>query len=189
MKISYCTNCSGRLWQLQQTIDHNLSYTKVNEVELCILGYNDESVEKWLRLNYSEYINDGRLKVKTHFDNYKPVDGSDYACGYAKALAHEMASGEILFNLDADNFIDDAHDYLLNLKINEVLKYHILPDGSSGRIGLYRKVYDKVGGYLDKGRLDDTDLISRCLSKGCKMKYIQCKRAPISNIKPEHQHK
>lgn len=185
MIISYCTNCSNRLWQLKLTIEHNLSFTKAGEFELCVLGYNDSTVEQYLRDNYIEYINDGRLKVKTHFDEYQPVDGSDYACGYVKALSHAMASGEILFNLDADNYINDAHDLLLNLKDDEVLKYHTLPLGSSGRIGVYRKVYDLVGGYRDKGRADDGDFIRRCLHHKCKLITKKCLMAPISNNKPK----
>jgi len=181
MKISYCTNCSNRLWQLKLTIEHNLSFTKSGEVEICVLGYNDESIEKYLRENYIDYIKDGRLKVKTHFDKYIPKDGSSYACGYVKNLAHNMASGEILFNLDADNYIDDAHDFLLSLKENEVLKYDTLPLGSSGRIGVYRKIYDEIGGYRDVGRADDGEFIHRCLKNGCKLIKAKCNKPPISN--------
>lgn len=63
-----------------------------------------------------QHIADGRLKVKTHHDDYKPLDGSDFACGYVKNLSHAMGTGKILFNLDADNFIDNAHELLLQLK-------------------------------------------------------------------------
>ena len=53
MKISYCTSCGGRLWQLKQTIEHNLSFTKVAEVELCVLAYNDDEVEQYLLDKYA----------------------------------------------------------------------------------------------------------------------------------------
>lgn len=32
----------------------------------------------------------------------------------------EMGSGKILFNLDADNFIDNSLEHLVNLKENEL---------------------------------------------------------------------
>ena len=55
MKISYCTTCKGRLWQLKQTLEHNLSFTKVGEFELCILAYNDDTVEPYLNEAFPEY--------------------------------------------------------------------------------------------------------------------------------------
>ena len=78
MKISYCTNCHKRLWQLKQTLPHNLAYTKVGEVELCVLVYNDDTVEPYLIEHYPEYISDGRLNIKTH------VEDRPYSFGYVK---------------------------------------------------------------------------------------------------------
>ncbi len=182
MKISYCTSCGGRLWQLKQTIEHNLSFTKVAEVELCVLAYNDDEVEQYLLDKYAEYIADGRLKIKTHHDDYKPKDGSDFSCGYTKNLSHAMGTGKILFNLDADNFIDNAHEFLLQLKSNQILKNIALPDGRSGRIGIHRTLFNKVGGYQDVGRSDDGDFVLRCLKAGAKLLQMDCNLAPISNI-------
>lgn len=184
MKISYCTVCSNRLWQLKQTIDHNLSFMQSNEFELCILAYNDNTVEPYLRTHYSEYISDGRLKVRTHHDNYQPMDGSNFACGYVKNLSHAMGTGEILFNLDADNFIDNAHDILLTLQPNEVIKNVAIPDGRSGRIGLYRTLFDRVNGYRDVGRSDDGDIILRCLKERAKLRSMNCNISPIGNNLP-----
>lgn len=182
MKISYCTTCKGRLWQLKQTLEHNLSFTKVGEFELCILAYNDDSVEPYLNEAFPEYIADGRLKVKTHHDDYQPIDGSDFACGYVKNLSHAMGTGKILFNLDADNFIDNAHELLLQLKAGQIIKNTAIPlDGRSGRIGVYRSLFEKVGGYHDTGRTDDGDFVLRCLRAGAKLISIDCLMAPISN--------
>lgn len=181
MKISYCTNCHNRLWQLKQTIDHNISFTKAGEFELCILAYNDDEIEPYLKAHYADYIVDGRLKVRTHHDDYVPVDGSSYACGYVKNLAHAMGTGEILFNLDADNFIDNAHELLLDLKPDEVIKNINNGDGRSGRIGVYKTMFDKVQGYRDEGRNDDGDFIQRCLRAGARLKLMDCNIAPIAN--------
>ncbi len=182
MKISYCTSCCGRLWQLKQTIEHNLNFTKAGEIELCILAYNDDEVERYLNEHYPQHIADGRLKVKTHHDDYQPVDGSNFACGYVKNLSHAMGTGKVLFNLDADNFIDNAHGFLLQLKPNQILKNIALPDGRSGRIGVHRTLFNKVGGYQDVGRSDDGDFVLRCLRAGAKLLHMDCNLAPISNI-------
>lgn len=183
MFISYCTVCSHRLWQLKQTINHNLSFTSVGKVELCVLGYNENETEEYLKLTYPEFIQDGRLKVKTHYDDYKPKDGSDFACGWVKNFAHAMGTGKILFNLDADNFIDNAHMYLYYLREDQVLKNIYEPDGRSGRIGVHRSLFDRVGGYRDEGRSDDGDFLSRCTDTGASIVFMNCDLKPISNIK------
>lgn len=178
MKISYCTTCHKRLWQIKQTIEHNLSFTKVDEVELCILTYNDKRAENYFNKNFKEYIDDGRLKVKNR------VDKKEFSCGYVKNFSHEMGTGDILFNLDADNFIDNAHEILLNLKENEVVKNVVSkPDGRSGRIGVYKTLFEKVGGYRDVGRSDDGEFILRCVRSGAKLISMDCNLSPISNTK------
>ena len=155
---------------------------KSGEFELCVLAYNDDTVEPYLNEAFAKYIADGRLKVKTHYDDYAPVDGSPYACGYVKNLAHAMGCGDILFNLDADNFIDTVHDLLLDLKPNEVIKNINNGDGRSGRIGVYKTMFDKVQGYRDEGRNDDGDFIRRCLIVDAKLKLMDCEIAPIANF-------
>lgn len=184
MNISYCTVCSNRLYQLKQTIEHNLMFTKTSEVELCVLAYNDDEVEPYLNEHYADYIADGRLKVLTHHDDYVPKDGSSFACGYVKNLSHQMGLGKILFNLDADNFIDNTHALLLELKSNEVIKNVEFPqDGRSGRIGVYKALFEQVEGYRDVGRSDDGDFILRCLQAGANLIHMDCTLAPIQNLK------
>ena len=182
MIISYCTVCGGRLWQLRRTLAHNLSFTESGRFELCVLAYNDSTVEPYLREHYAEYLQDGRLKVKTHFDDYQPVDGSDFACGYVKNLSHAMAQGEILFNLDADNFIGNAHGLLLQLEPNQIIKCNdVYLDGRTGRIGVYRQLFDRVQGYRDTGRTDDGDFVFRCIRSGAKLVQMECLIPPLPN--------
>lgn len=182
MKASFCTTCHNRLWQLKQTLGHNLSYMKVNESELCILAYNDSEVEPYLLNNYSEYILDGRLRIITHHDNYIPMDGSDFACGYVKNLSHAMGNGEVLFNLDADNFICNWYDYILNLQYGDLLIHQgFSDDGRNGRIAIHSALFKQVGGYRDVGRRDDGDFITRCIQNGLRIRYLPCDILPIKN--------
>lgn len=184
MKISYCTTCHNRLWQLKQTLDHNLAYTVAGKVELCVLAYNDNEAYQYLYEHYNDYIADGRLRVLSVNENRVFKDGSTWSCGYVKHLAHLMGRGDVLFNLDADNFIDDKlHAALLKLLPNELLitlQSEWRDDGRSGRIGVHRSLYGKVR-YRDKGRGDDGDFISQCVSLGVKVSQISCEIAPIDN--------
>lgn len=184
MRISYCTTCHGRLWQLKQTIDHNLAFTQTGSVELCVLSYNDTETYRYLHEHYADYIADGRLRVLSVFKNKVFKDGSNWSCGYVKHLAHMMGRGDALFNLDADNFIDDPlHDALLSLQSNELLitlQSEWRNDGRSGRIGVHRSIYGKAK-YRDKGRGDDGDFISQCIAQGARVQQIRCEHTPIDN--------
>lgn len=184
MKISYCTTCHRRLWQLKKTLDFNLKFTRSNYIEICILVFNDEPTYKYLISNYSRFISDGRLKIfnKKEYKIFK--DGSEWSCGYVKNLAHKLGSGDILFNLDADNFIDEElQKALLDLKSNELLitsQTAWKPDGRSGRIGVHKNLYSLVE-YRDMGERDDGDFINRCMKYKIKIKQLECKYAPIEN--------
>lgn len=184
MLISYCTTCHKRLWQLKQTLGHNLAYTIAGKVELCILAYNDAETYEYLRRFYAHYINDGRLRVLSHVEDRVFADGSRWSCGYVKDLAHKMGRGRVLFNLDADNFIDDPlHAALLALPASHILiikQDKGVPDGRSGRIGIHREKYGKAF-YRDRGRSDDGDFISQCIVAGAAVQQIACQHTPIDN--------
>lgn len=188
MLISYCTTCHKRLWQLKQTLKHNLAFTQAGSVELCVLSYNDIETYQYLHEHHADCIADGRLRVLSVNQNKQFKDGSNWSCGYVKHLAHLMGRGDVLFNLDADNFIDDGlHKALLPLKPKELLitkQSEWRDDGRSGRIGVHRTMYGKAR-YRDKGRGDDGDFMSQCIAQGVKVKQIRCEYTPISNNQQE----
>lgn len=185
MEVSLCTVVSNRLWQLEETLKHNVSFLKTDEVELCIAAYNDDSITPYIKENYSTYLEDGRIKVKEFYDTYRPKDGSGFACGYAKNLSHRMGLGKVLFNLDADNFMDqETLEQLHILEPKEILIIDprtMLPDGRAGRIGIHRSTYHYLGGYRDVGRRDDGDFVLRAIMSGCEAVYSYCVIPPIAN--------
>lgn len=184
MMISYCTTCHNRLWQLQKTLPHNMQYLKKDEIELVIVAYNDDSVKPFLQANYADYLDDGRIRVIEHNENKIFDDGSTWSCGYVKDIAHRAGLGDVLFNLDADNFIDDdLHIALLSLPPNALLitkQSEWQPDGRSGRIGCHRTDYGKIS-YRDKGRRDDGDFMIQAHLAKLKFIQIPCKFKPIPN--------
>ena len=184
MKISYCTTCQGRLWQLKKTINHNLRYTSVGEVELLILFYNDYHASIELAAEFQAAIADGRLRIINRTENVTFKDGSTWSYGYTKDIVHMAAYGDVLFNLDADNFIDDTlHHTLLNLQPNEVVitkQSEWSTDGRSGRIGLHKSLYGVVR-YGDDGRRDDIELMNQCVGQRVKFREVSCKYTPVPN--------
>lgn len=184
MRISYCTTCHQRVWQLVQTLPHNVKYLVKNDIEMMIVSYNDDSVMPFLQANYADYLCDGRIRVIEHNEDKIFADGSRWSCGYVKDIAHRAALGDVLFNLDADNFIDDElHQTLLTLPANTLLitkQSEWLPDGRSGRIGCHKSDYGKIV-YKDKGRNDDGDFIHQAILARLQIKQIPCKYKPIPN--------
>lgn len=184
MKLSYCTTCYNRLWQLAKTLPHNTQYLKSGEVELVIVAYNDDSVLPFLQANYADYLNDGRIRVIEHTEDKIFSDGSRWSCGYVKDIAHRAGLGDVLFNLDADNFIDDElHQTLLTLPANTLLitkQSEWQPDGRSGRIGCHKSDYGKIY-YRDKGRNDDGDFMLQAHLARIKKIQIPCLIKPIPN--------
>ena len=184
MRISYCTTCHQRVWQLAQTLSHNVKYLVKNDIEMVIVAYNDNSVLPFIQNNYADYLGDGRIRVIEHDSDKFFADGSRFSCGYVKDIAHRAGLGDVLFNLDADNFIDDElHQALLTLPVNTLLitkQSEWLPDGRSGRIGCHKSDYGKIV-YKDKGRNDDGDFIHQAIFARLQIKQIPCKYKPIPN--------
>lgn len=181
MKVSYCTTCHGRLWQLEKTLPDNLAFTQSGVAELFIVIYNDDSVEQYLLDNFKSFIDQGRLRYLVVNDDQL------WNAGYVKNIAHMNAIGDIVFNLDADNFIDsELATVLLNLKDDQIvtLKFTQKPNfaGAVGRIGMSRAVFTQLNGYrVDIASHHDGDLVKRSQRLGLRNIPIECKTPPIDN--------
>lgn len=180
--ISYCTTCKGRLWQLQQTLPSNLqSISNVEGVDLILLDYHsDDGLEDWVKTNFQDYLNSGKLKYYKLLTQRKFFDAS-----YAKNVAHIAANGDVLFNLDADNFIGNTIVELQQLKSNEVLINgdKRRPD-RMGRIGTSRDNFIKVRGYNELMKnvvSEDTELLKTLKNQGLEMIESVDESEPIRN--------
>lgn len=187
--LSLCTVVSGRLWQLKKTLKVNVKQLIVDSVILEILAYNDDSVLPYIQEEYRENIENGTIIVHVVNDDYKPIDGSDFACGYTKHIIHTLAKGDFVFNLDADNFINkQTIKQLKDLKIGHFLftnPWAKKVEGAQGRIGMHKSLYEKIGGYRDKGRADDSDMLARLNRFGFSGVFEKSCRTPLSNIEKE----
>jgi len=163
-KVSYCTVCYGRLWQLAFTLKSNLENLKDDE-ELILVDYNspDDTMIFVLGTKYfKKYIEEDKLKF------IKVLDINEYNCPKSKNIAHRLGSGEILINLDVDNFLlgmREKIDKTFDQNSNSILHMYFQGQGGSfGRIALTKDNFYKLGGY-DEELLahshQDTDLINR----------------------------
>ena len=182
MKVSYCSTCKGRLNQLKYTLYHNLSSLSDIDAEWIIVDYGcpDKTKEALFELPLvKEALLNGKLKLYS-FNKDIPFN-----MPLSKNLSHSLASGEIVFNLDIDNFIGDSFVQISKLKITEIITSNTtLNHGLGGRVGMYKSVFDKLGGYdleLDVVGYDDVDLIKRASKLHLKNVYETNIKPPIPN--------
>jgi hypothetical protein len=143
--ISFCTTCRNRLWQLRKTLPKNLdSIDFPQEIVLVDYGSTD-GLSDWIWSNFKSYI-DGKKLVFFEVKN-----DVRWNVARAKNLAHRLASGKYLFNLDADNFVTSQDLKSIEKAIKLGLHSHQWSgdwgDGSFGRIGIPRELFLEIGGY------------------------------------------
>jgi glycosyltransferase involved in cell wall biosynthesis len=185
-KISFCTTCKGRLWQLQQTLPQNIRKLD-KDSEIVILDYQSpDGLKDWLFGTFPAEIEAGKLKYFRLEDNY------NYSSSYAKNVAHKLATGEILFNLDADNYIyTGLLAELRNLRDDMLFLPRLFgnDEGSYGRLGYTKATFERVGGYDEtivgmKG--DDGDFRTRCFPLKIRPVHALQKHVAIQNT-PEQK--
>lgn len=181
MKISFCTTCMGRAHHLKQTLPQNLldtvDWTRPDAVEFVVVDYGspDDLVE-WIETDpdLAPYRAHGILRLvrvqgPTHFRH-----------SHAKNVAHRAASGDVVCNVDADNFVGAGFAAYLRavflrrpravVATNRFDRGLIDPryQGCMGRIALRRTDFDALGGYDESARFrgwsaEDTDLLMRAV--------------------------
>lgn len=179
-RISYCTGCMGRLHHLRTTylsaITDNIHY---EDVEFVLVNWNSQDgMHDWVIHNLSEFISNGIVKyVKTDIP-------TRWNMARVKNVAHRLATGDIVCNLDADDVIatpessdgkcmSDFINEQFNIHDNEVIIHggdgdH---DAPCGRIALLRDHFLSIGGYEERINekygwgTEDRDLIWRAVTK------------------------
>lgn len=183
LKISYCTTCKGRLHHLRETLPANLKAEEGNpNVEFVVLDYSsDDGLADWIKENFSEAMQSGRLR-------YARLDNAPhFKMAHAKNMAHRLATGDVLCNVDADNFIvPDFSRWLreqfvqnenclvsclistltdvYKKKIGEWKRVEAFSPGIGGRVAMSKTNFDQLRGYderLSGWEGEDVDLVRR----------------------------
>jgi hypothetical protein len=182
MKISFCITYMNRLGHLNVTFPHNLEVAKDFDVEFVLLNYNSrDEVGGWIRDSYMPLIDAGRL-VYIHESASSRFHGAK-----SKNLAHRGGSGDILVNLDADNFLGEEYCARLLKEFEDpnilLHAYSKLEEGDSngtwGRIAVTRDNFYRLGGYtecFEPYGYDDKNFIARAQGLGIRLVTIKGKR-------------
>ncbi|WP_175456761.1 glycosyltransferase [Proteiniphilum saccharofermentans] len=174
-KISFCITCMNRLHHIQQTLQRNIEDNNLDDsVEFVLLDYNSsDGLENWIKEYMTEYIDCGILSF------YRTLIPELYHRSHSRNVAFRLARGNIVCNLDADNFLGNsfAAEMLNEFSINNNIFY--TSDLSStdiyGRIVLLKKDFIEIGGYnedLEGYGHEDADLFNRLVKKGIVQKYF-----------------
>lgn len=173
MKISFCIPCMNRIEHLQQTLPYNINLIKkYNNVELSLVNYDSkDNMHEYVITTFKEEIDNKILK-------YTKVENRDFFCSKkSKNIAHKYSTGDILVNLDADNFLTDSVIKEIIKNFNENKNYLFHCGYNEGFIVISRENFFKLGGYNEKMKdwgFEDVDLVQRAyyLLGGLTFKYL-----------------
>ena len=177
--VSFCTGVKNRLEHLQQTVLKNLEDNQHYPLlEIVILNYNcpDPNTEKWVKSELAEFIKSGRVSY------YRLPDITTYKFAHAKNLAFNLAKGDILCNVDADNFVGQGFANYVSAQLSDGNSYIAGPRdgrGLGGRVAIKREHFELTGGYderiIDWGG-DDVEFTSRLDRLGLKRRQVHNER-------------
>lgn len=175
--ISLVTRCMNRLRDLKITlpknIEDNLDYGPLQHV---IVDYNSEDgLCNWVKATMMRHIESGRLVF------YRTNEPKFFQPNHAQNVTFRAAEGELVANVDSDNFTHKGYATRLNQcaavadrRVLIVPDNFLLPDTKrlllKGRFCLYREDIDYLAGFdedLDEGfGNDDINFVLRAMLAG-----------------------
>lgn len=172
MKISFCTTCRDRTAHLQQTLPRTLKALREDD-ELVILDYGSAVPIRSVVMSARH----PGLRL------YRVSETARFRMAHAKNVAHRLATGDFLVNLDADNFLAAGYVTWLRATLaagSNVITYSEAWGGGGGRLGLPRAAFVALGGYderFDGWGFDDDDLLERARRHG-----LMAVRTPVELV-------
>ncbi len=151
IKLSLCTVVMNRFDHLVVTLENNLRVARQfnGQVDINVLDYNStDGLEDYLFNQdwFVQGVKDGLL----HY--YKNFTAGYYHRTLPKNAIHNLAKGEYLINVDADNYVGPSFlTYCIAVAENEK-NFFLRPTlpsakGSLGRIMVHRDDFKTLGGY------------------------------------------
>jgi hypothetical protein len=174
-KVSFCITCMGRAKHIRQTLEKNiLANKRYPNVEFVLLDYNsNDGLKDWVFSNLKKYIDSGTLVY------YRTERPTHFHVSRAKNMSHRLASGDILCNLDADNFTGQNFAFYLNKIFSKRSSIFVastgVVSGTFGRIAFLRDDFFRIGGYdetYDGWGFEDNDILARGEWAGLEAKLL-----------------
>lgn len=153
MRISFCTTCMNRLFHLKETYLRNLeNCSSYENAEFVLLDYNStDGLIEWVEENLEDHTVSGRVKF------YRTDEPRYWVAAHAKNVAHRLATGDILVNLDCDitvpgGFAEYVAESFSGKRIVMAFKSEDMSGnhGCAGLIGATREDFYSVNGYDER---------------------------------------
>lgn len=140
----------GRRAHLEQTLPVNLAVLArhAGRAELVLVDYGSrDGLGDWVRERFAAQLASGLLRYA------RTDEPTVFHTPHAKNVAHRLARHEILFNLDADNFIgEDTCERVSAIFAEDPRRIAISPiqPDVGGRIAILRADFEALGGYDER---------------------------------------
>lgn len=147
--ISLCTTNMNRMLDSQHTLIDNIEKNKgYPKVEFLLLDYNSsDGLGDWVKSDLMRYIEDGVLSY------YRTEEPKYYQLAHSKNLAFKLGSGDIVMNVDADNYLPENFAEKLNKIANHVDERPVFVGSTHkirGMLGFYKDDFINIlGGYSE----------------------------------------
>ena len=187
--LSFCITCKNRLHQIRYTLRKNLNDNFLHRdfIEFILVDFgSNDGLREWIIDNFQSELVSGYLKY--YYTEELP---KWHAC-IAKNTAHLCANGNILVNLDCDNFTGVwGGAYVLKAFDEHGERCFVhqfggnVGDGSYGRIAVANKYFFMLGGYdesFEPMGHQDCNLIERFIAFG--LKYVSCPDSSYNHAIP-----
>jgi len=175
-KLSFCITHKDRFSYLEQTLGKNLDDNKQSsdQIEFVLVDFKSQnSIVDWVFDCFSDEIKAGYLSF------FSADFLESWSAPIAKNTTHLLAQGNILTNLDCDNYVGNGGGKMVIEKFEEREEEMILwqfsgvkRDGSYGRLSFKKESFFKMGGYdetLMEMGYQDNDLMRRSIKYGMKL--------------------
>lgn len=160
---------------MQATLEKNiLDNFLIDNVEFVVLDYNSQDgLSDWIHDYMGKYIKMGILVY------YKTIEPIHYLRSHSRNMAFLLAKGDIVCNLDADNYLGKGFaQFMLEAFYNEQHIFYTsdLHSGDAfGRVCLTKEDFISVRGYNESligYGVEDAELFNRLINKGLKQKIF-----------------
>lgn len=167
-KVSFCTTIMNRLHHLQETLPMNLAYNQDNDnCEFIILDYNStDGLEEWIQENHIHFK--GKVKY------FRTTEPAHYQRSHSRNMAMKLADGDIICNLDADNYTGPSFAKYVSQVFEEHQQCFLSPAKNSpsdtfGKVCFKKEDFLKIRGYdevIKTYGFEDNDLKNRLEQSG-----------------------
>jgi N-terminal domain of galactosyltransferase len=143
---------------------------------------SDDGLAEWIQGNFQPDLEDGTLQF------YQLLERHKFSISTGKNFSHRLARGEVIINLDADNFVDGLAEAGKAMAKGQVIACEEFHKGIHGRIGFWREDLQRLNGYdeeFEPAGHQDMDILERAVRLGVKKRHVPCATDPIQHAKSE----